>query len=345
MNRTVHSLSLAVRRVRTRYAPDDRVTIFDVTVDHSTTIPTIRGVVSESSLRKRVLAAARNVSDDFDTAIRVLDGSQRTVTVSIAPVRNGPSADAEQLTQVLRGAAVTAYEQHDREADHENRMEWVRVRVPDGYVGWIESAHLDDVVAISPEYVIRRRTDAGSMILHAGTDIAIETIDDDWASGRLRSGEAIEIQADAVTRPKRLTGDEAVEVAKQFLGTEYEWGGMTTEGIDCSGLVWVSYYVAGVLLPRDADQQRAMGPPVARDSLEPGDLLFFPGHVALSLGGDDYIHANGEDNGVVISSLDPDAVNYLESRDDAFEKAIRIIPRRGYEESNTNTDNSEETDS
>lgn len=344
MNRTVHSLSLAVRRVRTRYAPDDRVAIFDVTVDHSTTVPTIRGIVSESSLRKRVLAAARNVSDDFDTAIRVLDGSQRTVTVSIAPVRNEPSADAEQVTQVLRGAAVVAYEGSKGEKNG-NDEEWVRVRVPDGYVGWIESAHLDDVVAISPEYVIRRRTDAGSMILHAGTDIAIETIDDDWASGRLRSGEAIEIRPDAVIRPKRLTGDEVVEVAKQFLGTEYEWGGMTTEGIDCSGLVWVSYYVAGVLLPRDADQQRAMGPPVARDSLEPGDLLFFPGHVALSLGGDDYIHANGEDNGVVISSLDPDAVNYLESRDDAFEKAIRIIPRERYGDSNTNTNDGEENDS
>src|SRR5699024_7399877 len=137
MNRTVHSLSLAVRRVRTRYAPDDRVTIFDVTVDHSTTVPTIRGVVSESYLRKRILAAARGVSDDFDTAIRVLDGTQRTVTVSIAPVRNGPSTDAEQVTQVLQGAMVTAYEQHDREAGHEDQMEWVRVRVPDGYVGWI----------------------------------------------------------------------------------------------------------------------------------------------------------------------------------------------------------------
>ena len=329
MNQTAHSLSLAVRRVRTRHAPDDRVTVFDVDIDHSAPVPTIRGVVSEPYLRERVLAAARDVCDEFDTAVRVLDASPRTVAVSVAPVRGEPSTDAEQVTQVLRGAAITAYEPDDRES--QSREGWTRVRVPDGYIGWIESTHLTNVADISPEHVIRRQVDAESTTLHAGTDIAVETVENGRVTGRLRTGETVTVRADAVTRPKAPGDDEFVEMAKQFLGTEYEWGGITTEGIDCSGLVWIPYYVAGVSLPRDADQQRAMGPTIARENLEPGDLLFFPGHVAISLGGDDYIHAYGDDDAVVISSLDPDAENYLELHDDTFEMATRIIPRTGDE--------------
>ena len=346
MNRATHSLSLAVRRARTRHAPDDRVAVFDVAIDRSTAVPTLRGVVSEPYLKERTLAAARDVTDEFDAAIRVLDGSRRTVGVAVAPVRSGPSADAEQVTQVLRGAAVVVYEGSGGE-DSGDDEGWVRIRAPDGYIGWVESADLTDVAADSstgPEHAVRRRIDAGSTTLHAGTDVAIEAVEDGRAIGRLRTGEPIEIPADAVSRPETPDGDEVVEVAKQFLGTEYVWGGMTTEGIDCSGLVWVAYYISGIVLPRDADQQRAMGPTVARDALEPGDLLFFPGHVAIGLGGDDYIHAHGDDDAVVVNSLDPDAANYHEPHDDTFEMAIRVVPRGGDGDASTNAGTGEGTD-
>ena len=100
--------------------------------------------------------------------------------------------------------------------------------------------------------------------------------------------------------------------AREFLGTQYRWGGKSSQGIDCSGLVFMSYLDQGILIYRDADIKEAY--PVKRilvEQLKKGDLLFFPGHVAMYLGEGKYIHATGyyQTPYVTINSLkksDPD---------------------------------------
>ena len=100
--------------------------------------------------------------------------------------------------------------------------------------------------------------------------------------------------------------------AREFLGTQYRWGGKSYQGIDCSGLVFMSYLDQGILIYRDADIKEAY--PVKRilvEQLKKGDLLFFPGHVAMYLGEGKYIHATGyyQTPYVTINSLkksDPD---------------------------------------
>jgi gamma-D-glutamyl-L-lysine dipeptidyl-peptidase len=90
----------------------------------------------------------------------------------------------------------------------------------------------------------------------------------------------------------RREGD-VLDEARAYLGAPYEWGGMTEEGIDCSGLVHMAFRRLGVLVPRDAWQQEAAGTGIAEDDLRPGDLLCYDGHVAFWLADGRILHASG----------------------------------------------------
>lgn len=94
--------------------------------------------------------------------------------------------------------------------------------------------------------------------------------------------------------------------AKQYLRTPYRWAGKSAAGIDCSGFVFMCYLMSGILIYRDAKQQS--GYPVRTipaDRMKPGDLLYFPGHVAMYLGHGKYIHATGaaDSFGCTVNSL------------------------------------------
>ncbi len=60
-------------------------------------------------------------------------------------------------------------------------------------------------------------------------------------------------------REEHLVGDTPLELARTFLGTAYEWGGMSAAGIDCSGLVHMAFRLSGRVVPRDAWQQDEAG--------------------------------------------------------------------------------------
>ncbi|SFU52607.1 C40 family peptidase [Halomonas korlensis] len=104
--------------------------------------------------------------------------------------------------------------------------------------------------------------------------------------------------------------------AKRTLGTPYRFGGASESGLDCSGLVQLSYSRAGISVPRTSHQQFATLPRV--DAARPGDLLFFDtarggkaSHVGIYLGGGQMIHAPGRGRHVTTTSV---ALDYWQER-------------------------------
>ena len=104
-----------------------------------------------------------------------------------------------------------------------------------------------------------------------------------------------------------------VETVKLYCGTHYRWGGKSPMGIDCSGLCSMTYMLCGALIYRDA--RIVEGFPIheiALEDIKPGDLLFFPGHVAMYIGDGRYCHSTAKAgaDGVVFNSLNPEDPDY-----------------------------------
>jgi NlpC/P60 family len=110
--------------------------------------------------------------------------------------------------------------------------------------------------------------------------------------------------------PTNTLGGQAVELAFQFLGVPYVWGGAAPTGFDCSGLTMYVYGQLGIKLGHYTGFQYYEGRRVSRDQLEPGDLIFFhansigvPQHEGMYIGNGSFIHAPHTGDVVRISSL------------------------------------------
>lgn len=139
--------------------------------------------------------------------------------------------------------------------------------------------------------------------------------------------------AQAIPEPDTRKTDPAIESGMKLIGTPYRWGGTTAQGVDCSGLMRLSFAEVGVLLPRDTDQQATVGRLTAtrwhRNDMRRGDLMFFLNsrgrinHTGVYLGDHKMLESGGP--GVRILSLDPKDPNYDEKRDSRFCFAKRVI--------------------
>jgi cell wall-associated NlpC family hydrolase len=197
------------------------------------------------------------------------------------------------LTQALMGERVTVY---DRNGEG---FAWGQLN-SDGYVGWLPDRVLAKPVGKATHKITALRTFAfpGPSIKLPPVDTlvlgaAVTVIRDDGVFAVTRHGWYLPRQH---VRPIDRHADDFVAVAEQFAGTPYLWGGKSSFGIDCSGLVQVSLNAAGIGCPRDSDmQQDGLGRALdAAESkkLRRGDLMFWKGHVAIVRDADTIVHAN-----------------------------------------------------
>jgi hypothetical protein len=121
---------------------------------------------------------------------------------------------------------------------------------------------------------------------------------------------------------------EIIQPGQNLVGTSYRNGGTSSAGFDCSGFVTYLYKKHVPALPRVSRNMAGFGDPVKRDSIKPGDLIFFATgsssgitHVAIYIGQNSIIHAisNGPNRGVTITSL---SARYWKSR---YHSAARIV--------------------
>jgi cell wall-associated NlpC family hydrolase len=241
-------------------------------------------------------------------AARFVAGTALEVRDAQAPLRREPSPDAPLDTEALHGERVTVYD--------ENGEGWCWGQLEsDGYVGWIPANALRPPgpppthrVAALRTFVFPGRSIKVPPVdaLSLGSRVAVKTSqrDDSGDLTDLASGFCIPTRHLAPIASKE---PDFVAVAERFVGVPYLWGGKTSLGIDCSGLVQIALAASGVACPRDSDmQEHALGAPLPTDDLaglRRGDLIFWKGHVAIVRDEQSIVHANAFHMAVAVEPI------------------------------------------
>lgn len=263
------------------------------------------GAVAHSSLKGQV--AAGRFTEGVDL---------RVLSAPAAPLLNRPGGARER--ELLWGQRFCVLDTRDGWAFGFARA--------DGYTGYIEADRLGpEGLPVSHRVSVRqtmalgrpdfKATDAVHLPLSLGTDVAVKSMSDRWAT--------IEGASDDLYVPSRHLAplaepeSDPVRVAARLLGTPYVWGGNSCLGIDCSGLVQIACRVCGIDCPGDSDQQaKALGQtlPPGTPPLR-GDLFFWKGHVAWVSDAETLLHANAFHMAVARESL-PDALTRINAQGD-----------------------------
>lgn len=322
--------------IRSRYAPDKRVAVFDINFTAEGQSVALQGKTTLPEAHSALVEALQGKGYTVKSSVKMLpDGNALgekiygIINISTCALRASANYSAEMVTQALMGMPVKIIE----------RDGWYRIQTPDNYLAWthrvgIHPVTLEELSAWnSAEKVI---VTAHHGWVYASPKEDSEVISDVAGGCRLRhigqKGKFYRVAypdgregyiAKSISTTERewraslkQDAESIVATAKTMHGIPYLWGGTSAKGADCSGFVRTTLFMHDIIIPRDASQQAYTGEhiDIAADfsNLQVGDLIFFGQkatatrrervvHVAIYIGQKRFIHSQGD---VRISSFD-----------------------------------------
>ncbi|CAH0156165.1 Gamma-D-glutamyl-L-lysine endopeptidase [Pedobacter sp. Bi27] len=352
-------------QIKQEFAPDKRSVYFNIQFKGDT--------VFAESTSAQVLEALNNQSKDFKGFVQIntllpsnnLAGMEYGLAnLSVCNNRAAPQNAAEMMTQMILGTPVQVLKKQGG---------YYLVRTPDGYLSWTDAT----AVSLMDKRAFEEWKKSKRIIFTSDFGHAFSKADmnssrvSDLVNGNILVLTGEEKAYYQVVFPDKRTGyikkadaklfsdwlkktnpnaEAILTTAKTLIGVPYLWGGTSIKGVDCSGFTKTSYFLNGIIIPRDASQQALVGediPVLEGDSisltkclknLKAGDLLFFAAaklkgtsggritHTAIYIGDGEFIQSAGM---VRINSLKPDAVNFDERESKTLVSAKRFLNQIG----------------
>ncbi len=238
------------------------------------------------------------------------------VNTTTLKVRSKASQKSEVLTLVPDGEELTVA---SMKAFKDG---WVKVAVDEGK-GFVSSDYVEitreftyaeskaeeearlaiEQARLEAEEAARRAQEEANNSASAGTSSSSTSTGTSSSSSSQASTSSSSSSSTPQTSSTSGSGQAVVNYASQFLGNPYVYGGSSlTGGTDCSGFVMSVYAHFGRSLPHSSSALRSVGYGVSYDSMQPGDILCYDGHVAIYAGGNTVIHASNPADGIKYTS-------------------------------------------
>lgn len=255
-----------------------------------------------------------------------IDDNTGVVSDTLADVFSDCDTQSARITQVIYNQPVKILEKRDN---------WIRVNTLDGCTGWVRSKYISQNCSsiMSEKYKSRVIVTCREKNIYSGSEskalLKSVVMGTEFFSGK-KAGDRYEvilpggktgwidlsgtIQVPASAAIPQSTSLDFVTAAGKFKGAAYMNGGLSLEGIDSSGLIYICSRINGIDLPRDADAQFLKGVSIELEEVQPGDIVFFYSgegfenitDAGIYIGNDEFIHANKTKSTVSIDKLSND---------------------------------------